>query len=285
MTTDALFYELFNIEPTAFLRLAGIEVRGRYHCRSVTAKRTVKQREKRIDVVLEPEDPEDPVIFVEVQAYNDPKIYWRLMREVAMVMESRKGEPKVYAVVLFLDESLKPAVCQPALNAPSRFFSLSLPECLASIDEGAGVLSVLKPLVVEDVETLKREVGGWKEAVEALDVGEHITRRLLDLLEYAILQRFPKLSQMELAEMIELTPLEKTEAVKSLLESERERSERRGERRGMEYGILLGNIRMGQLALGLEPTPESELRKKPLEELEALAADLEARIMKNRTLH
>jgi len=35
----------------------------------------------------------------------------------------------------------------------------------------------------------------------------------------------------------------------------------------------------------LEPTPESELRKKPLEELEALAADLEARIMKNRTLH
>lgn len=79
MKTDALFYELFQAAPQTFFELMQITPTCRYQFESIT----VKTSEKRIDGSLEPTEPGQPVYFLEVQAFPDPMIYWRVLREVA----------------------------------------------------------------------------------------------------------------------------------------------------------------------------------------------------------
>lgn len=79
MRTDALFYELFQTAPQTFFELLQITPTCAYRFESIT----VKTAEKRIDGVLEPLAENQPIYFLEVQAFPDDVIYWRVMREVA----------------------------------------------------------------------------------------------------------------------------------------------------------------------------------------------------------
>ncbi len=85
MRTDALFYELFQTAPQTFFELLQITPVCTYRFESIT----VKASEKRIDGVIEPSDEQQPVYFLEVQAFPDDTIYWRTLREVATYFEQR----------------------------------------------------------------------------------------------------------------------------------------------------------------------------------------------------
>lgn len=63
MQTDAVFYELFSLEPQALMELIGLTLPYRYQFRSITVKTT----EKRIDGVFEPEGGQGPILILEVQ--------------------------------------------------------------------------------------------------------------------------------------------------------------------------------------------------------------------------
>lgn len=266
MKTYALFYELFTIDPQLLFRLLGIEMSAQYTFHSIT----VKQTEKRIDGYFVPVDGEGPLVFAEVQGYNDPRVYWRLLREMATCLEQREDEPALLAVVLFLDPSLAPARCQVRLEAPSRLLVCHIEECLKAIREGAGALSVLKPLVASGPEVLYAELPNWKADIESLNLPEHLQKRLLELLEYAILQRFPRLTREEIKDMLQLTPLEETDAVRQIIH----RSEARGEARGE----LIGAILAYQSVLGIKTPTRRTLAKKSLEALRQLSNELEARV-------
>ena len=85
MKTDPLFYELFQAAPQTFFELVQIKQPCPYRFESIT----VKMSEKRIDGVLEPLDVGQPFYFLEVQAFPDDVIYWRITREVATFFEQR----------------------------------------------------------------------------------------------------------------------------------------------------------------------------------------------------
>ncbi len=78
MKTDALFYELFRLESQSLFDLMNLKMEGDYAFESIT----VKTIEKRCDGFLKRTDNQGPNVFLEVQGYDDPGIYWRLFREV-----------------------------------------------------------------------------------------------------------------------------------------------------------------------------------------------------------
>lgn len=78
MKTDAFFYELFKIEPESLFELVKLDIEGGYAFESITTKTT----EKRFDGFFKRTDGDGPDIFLEIQGYDDPKIYWRLFREI-----------------------------------------------------------------------------------------------------------------------------------------------------------------------------------------------------------
>jgi predicted transposase YdaD len=100
------------------------------------------------------------------------------------------------------------------------------------------------------------------------------------------------MTTLEIQQMLNLTPLEETVAVKELiavaeLRGEKrgeargeKRGEARGEKRGEKRGALLGRIRAFQEMLGLPTSSPDSLRRQSLPELEQLAAELQARLQR-----
>ena len=101
MKSDALFYELFQTAPQIFFELMQIDPPCPYRFESLTVKTT----EKRIDGILEPEQAGETIYFLEVQAFPDETIYWRMLREVSTYFEQRPDylDNEWQAVVLWLD--------------------------------------------------------------------------------------------------------------------------------------------------------------------------------------
>ena len=118
MRTDALFYELFQTAPQTFFELLQITPLCDYRFESIT----VKASEKRIDGVIEPTDEQQPVYFLEVQAFPDETIYWRAIREVATFFEQRPHlkDREWQVIVLWLDKGDDPGFSTLRLLAQTQ---------------------------------------------------------------------------------------------------------------------------------------------------------------------
>jgi predicted transposase YdaD len=99
---------------------------------------------------------------------------------------------------------------------------------------------------------------------------ENRKKTLVELMEYAILQRFKTITLEEIRKMIQLTPLEETVAVKELMQESMEE--------GMEKGELVATIQMTQKWLRRPLTPKNTLYSLGVEDLKAILADLEAQL-------
>jgi flagellar biosynthesis/type III secretory pathway protein FliH len=129
-----------------------------------------------------------------------------------------------------------------------------------------------------------------------LKLPENKATFLEELLEYSILQRFPKLTLKEVQQMLQLTPLEKSVAVQQLIrinvtKSKKEAKEegikkgktegkkegiKEGKEKGIKQGELIGEIRTLQRILKYPQSIQSELAEKPLKELRAMLQKLKA---------
>ncbi len=65
---------------------------------------------------------------------------------------------------------------------------------------------VLEPLVLESREELAEKIPQWKATLETLDFPESEKRHLRELLTYAIVEKFSKLTSEEIEKMLKLTP-------------------------------------------------------------------------------
>ncbi len=276
MKTDSLFYELFKAHPASLFELAGLEADGEYVFESITVKST----EKRMDGFFRSTDGSGRNIFLEVQGYDDRKIYWRLFREISTRYEQTEDEPDFIAVVLFVDEKYDPKNCPVKFVSPNRLIRLYLPKCLKAIRDKAGPLTVLKPLVLSDKEKLPEAVPQWKAEIDSLKLSESTEKLLIDLLENAIISRFPKMTFKEIQKMIHYTPIEKTVVGQELIRMGRieGRIEGRTEGRteGIEKGKIIGKIHASQRFLKRPITPEKKLLAQSPKELRAMLKQLEA---------
>ncbi len=277
MKTDSLFYELFKLHPKSLFELAGIEADGEYVFESITVKST----EKRMDGFFRRKDGNGPNGFLEVQGYDDRMIYWRLFREISTRYEQTKSEKPFVAIILFIDEKYDPKNCPvKKFTPPNRLIRLYLPKCLKAIGDKASPLTVFKPLVLESKKQLPEAVPKWKTEIDSMELSESTNRVLIDLLENAIISRFPKMTFKEIQKMIHYTPIEKTVVGQELIQMGRKEGAQQGEligwKRGAQQGKIIGKIHATQRFLKRPITPEKKLLAQSPKELRAMLKQLEA---------
>ncbi len=230
MKTDPLFYELFQTAPQIYFELLQIPQPCPYRFESITVKAT----EKRIDGVLEPTKPDQPIHFVEVQAAPDEEIYWRVTREVATYFEQRpelrgrewqavviwlgKPEPKgkekpwwaEFGTVLLYDGQNK-----------QRLYSVDIIDLLKKLPEDSLALNVLRPLIVDNERQVRQNIVSWVEQIRATpNLSPETEQRLLMVMAQLIEEKFKTLSYEELIMMLQLTPLRETASVQKVLQEE-----------------------------------------------------------------
>jgi len=276
MKTDSLFYELFKLHPACLFELAGLEADGEYVFESITVKST----EKRMDGFFRSTDGSGQNIFLEVQGYDDEAIYWRFLREISVYYELTEKRLPFVAIILFIDKKYDPKNCPVKFVPPNRLIRLYLPKCLKALGDRASPLTVLKPIVLSDKEKLPEAVPKWKTEIDSMKLPESTNKVLIELLENAILSRFPKMTLKELQKMIQLTPLDKTVAGQELIMMgiEQGRTEGRieGRTEGRIEGELIGKIHATQRFLNRSITPKKKLLSQSIKELKATLKQLEA---------
>ena len=282
MQTDTLFYELFKADPQSLFELVDLDIQGNYFFESITVKTT----EKRLDGFFKRTDGKGPIVFLEVQGYDDPVIFWRLFRVICTWYEqSRSVEPYV-AIVLFINPKFEPQKHFITSVPPCRFVRCDLPRCLKTIKDRASALTVLKPLAEPVKGNLAEHVRQWYMEIQSLGLSEHKTHNLIELLEYAVLQRFSELTLKELKKMLQLTPLEKTVAGKELIFIGKEEGRKEGYQEGRQEGRqegelkgeLIGKILMLQRFLNFSAYERDTLLQNNAEELQTILDRLEAKI-------
>lgn len=138
----------------------------------------------------------------------------------------------------------------------------------------AGVLTVLQPFLITQKEQVFHEIQEWKTELRSLPFPEETCQVLLGLLEYLIIQRFPKINRKEVETMLHLTPIEETVIGKELIAL----GEKKGRQDGLSKGELIGEIRALQKVLQRPVTPIPALIRKGANALNAMLAELEAEL-------
>ncbi|MCP4110213.1 MAG: hypothetical protein GY749_32610, partial [Desulfobacteraceae bacterium] len=151
---------------------------------------------------------------------------------------------------------------------PNQLIRANLIDCLKKVWDKAGILTILKPFALSEKEELVKAVPQWKEDISSLKLPENKINTALELMLYAALQRFPRLTTKEIHKMLELTPLEETVASQELI--------RIGMEKGMDQGELIGEIRMAQRILKHPVSSKDALAQKNVEELKEMFQQIEA---------
>jgi hypothetical protein len=204
------------------------------------------------------------------------------------------------AIVLFLDEKYQPESCPILPALPNQLILGTLEGGLKAVGNQAGVLTVLKPLRLSKPKLLPKLVPQWVAELRSLPkLSPRQTHQLLELLEYAILKRFPKLTVKEVEQLMQLTPLEQTVAGQELIQigvargtqkglqegitkGRREglaKGRLKGRQEGLAKGRLVGQIHLAQRLLKRPVTPQKILLDKNLKELRVLLKQLEAELI------
>lgn len=215
MQTDALFYQLFQTAPQIFFELAQIVPTCPYRFESVTFKAV----EKRIDGLLQPTQIGEPLYFLEVQAFPDQRMYWRLLHEISLFFEqsSAESEPEWLAVVLWLDENDDPGFGTVPTHTPAgreRLRAIYLPEVLKQLPETSLALNVLRPFLVDNERQVRQNFSTWIQHIQQSKLSYRLEERLVEVLVRLIEQKFKTLNYEELATMLQLTPFEETRSFK-----------------------------------------------------------------------
>ncbi|MGH7600934.1 MAG: DUF2887 domain-containing protein [bacterium] len=212
LKTDSLIYELFQFDPQSLIQLLKLKLEGQYAFESISIKTT----EKRLDGFFKRIDGEGPNLFLEAQGYEDPKICWRLFSEICTFYEQRDDSQPFIAIVLFLDEKYDPGPFVLSCVLPCQLLRVNLIDCLKALEKVPSTLTVLKPLVLTGKDELAAAIPQWRGDIRSLALPEAKENTLVELLEYAIVQRFPELTEKEVTTMLQLTPIDQTTVGKQI---------------------------------------------------------------------
>lgn len=201
MKTDSLFYRIFNTLPGLFFELIGQTSIPGYQFKSIE----VKQTAFRIDgVFLPPADSlEQPVYFVEVQFQKDPQLYHRLFAEVFLFLKQNPTVVNWQAVVFYAKRSLEPenrATYQVLLSSlqVQRFYLDELPQA----EEGMIAFELIRLIIAPD----RQAVAQARRILNQLEQDVSLLSKsvIMELVETALVYKFPQLSREELAKMLGL---------------------------------------------------------------------------------
>ena len=195
MKTDTLFYRLFLRKPKLALELLGLDYAGDSYRFS---SEEIKQTAFRIDGLFKPvaDDPEQPIIFVEVQYQVDNDFYGRLFSELTLYLYLKKPERDWLILLIYPSRSIeKKASIEflPFLNLP-QVHRIYLEDYQDRTDLSPS-LEFIRLIVSDKEQTISRA----KDLAERLD---KVDVEGLDLIETILVYKLPHLSREEIKQML-----------------------------------------------------------------------------------
>ena len=238
MKTDSLFYRLFQTEPSLALDLAGLTVAsaGRY----LFTSREVKQTAFRFDGILEPhpDQPFDPIVFVEVQFQPDQDFYLRFFGEIILFLRQYRTLRPWLALVIYPYEQVeRPSeAARPFLDLPNlrRVYLNQIP-LLESANPKLWLIALLTvedsqlPPIVEKVKAHRNS-----NPSDGID--------WIELLETILVNKLPTITREEIKTMFGLqdSDLKKTRFYQDTYNEGRQEGLAQGFEKGIENGVRKG---------------------------------------------
>jgi predicted transposase/invertase (TIGR01784 family) len=223
MKTDTLFYRLFQRWPKLALELLGLHYSGDSYRFS---SEEIKQTAFRIDGVFTPisGEPEQPVIFAEVQYQPDADFYGRFISEITLYLRLHKPGRRWLAFVIYPARSAeKPASLEfePFMSLPQlhRIYLedyQNRPGLTATL-ELIRLIASSKPQTL----ALARELVGRRD---------EIGPEGMDFIETILVYKLPNLSRQEIITMLALNDIElkQTRFYQEIAEEENEKGRQEG---------------------------------------------------------
>ena len=216
MKTDHPIYLYLRSGPEAFRILSGgIELDGRYSVCSVT----IKDIERRLDGLVEPDGHVGPTFVVEFQAQPSNKALYNLNTKIGLVGEQHP-EREVLGIAVFLRAADIPG--RPywvhASGSPIRCVALDsfLSDLLAAEPDNPFVV-VFAPLIIDsDAELSARAADLWQN-IQKAPLEEPIRTTLSNVMEFWFFERFKHKTSREIWAMLNLvTPIQETKAYQEI---------------------------------------------------------------------
>jgi predicted transposase/invertase (TIGR01784 family) len=283
MTTDPLFYRLFQDVPEMFFLLLGLprqtarETAARYEFKAVEYKET----SHRADGVFLPRQEGEPIYFVEVQYYRKPAIYADLLAKAYTHLKQNDPAQEFCAVVLFAERSLEPSQLRPyqALIDSGQLRRYYLDEMVEQAG-GPLELSVLFLIRENEVEA-PRKASDLIARVKAQVDEVGLRRVLIELIETVIIYKLPQLTREEVQAMLHVDDVRNTrvyqegraEGVEEGRAEGRAEGKAEGRAEGLEQAASI--IRMD--ARGMSAREIAESLALPLAKVEQLLAVFKAK--------
>jgi len=267
MKTDKLFYRLFLSQPGLIAELIPEIPRD---CEFTYSAPGVKEKGFEIDGLLTPvaKDLSLPLVFLEAQMQGDPRFYGRYLAEIFLYLYQYNVKQPWYGLLILpnRNEELGSDIPYQSL-LKSQVKRLYLEDLLPLKDLSPN-LALLKLLVVDeqDTATLAQAIINSAET-------EAEFRRLLDLVEAILVNKFPQLGTKEILQMLNLKTVDVTQTrfYQEVFQEGQQEGRQEGRQEG-EANLLLRLLtkRYGMLS----PSQEEQIRSLDVEQLESLGEAL-----------
>ena len=265
MKTDTMFYRLFKRQPKLALELLGLDYAGDSYCFS---SEEIKQTAFRIDGLFKPvtDDPDQPIIFVEVQYQVDKDFYGRLFSEITLYLYQNKPNRDWLVLVIYPHRGIEKNTSVEFLsflNSP-QLHRIYLEDYQNRTDLSP-ILEFIRLIASDKQQTISQA----KELADRLD---KIDLDGLDFIETILVYKLPHLSREEIRKMLSLyeVELKQTRFYQEVSAEGREE----GEKKGKQEECIKLLSRQLRRKFGVQPPLESLLQdfpNYPLEKLEDLA--------------
>ncbi|NET54717.1 MAG: Rpn family recombination-promoting nuclease/putative transposase [Symploca sp. SIO2E6] len=235
MRTDSLFYKVFQTLPGALFELLGDDITlvENYTFKSIE----LKELAKRTDGVFLPKRDGDPIYFVEVQFQPDEHLYYRLIQEAVVYLGQNSWQYGWKAVVFWAKRSLDPGVPQcykgeVQTGNLKTFYLEDIPDTKDSIGLG------LVRLVIEPKRNVQNRIRQLERCARALPIAQQ--RNMIELIEQALVYKFPDRPWRELEAMFGLTEWKQTRFYQEVEAEGIQKGYQKGHQKGHQKGYQKG---------------------------------------------
>ncbi|MGK7901641.1 MAG: Rpn family recombination-promoting nuclease/putative transposase [Hormoscilla sp.] len=285
MKTDKLFYEAFLEFPEIFFELIGaknVDARA-YEFKAIELKETAS----RLDGAMLPlnKDPKQPIYFIEVQGYKNPKIYANVLKKVGMYLEQNDPTQDWCAVVVYERRSFAPEETTPyrGIINSGQLLRIYLDE-MEPADPQTKEIGIIK-LIVDRAKNAKNRAKALIKQVRSESTDGDRTKKMVDLIVTIMSYKFADSSREELEAMLGLEDFKKTRLGQEMLAEGRQEGRQEGEEVGIAkgrqairiisegFGSLEGQLKLVPVLLQLGFTFEevADLLKVETEQVRQLA--------------
>jgi len=237
MATDKLFHK-YSVEcGTSLLRLLDIDDCEEYKAFSFT----VKEIERRSDIVFENQRGKERAIWVEFQGYRDEYVFYRMNVAISLYCQERKFNGEILPIVIFLNHSHRQAARMLVYHFNGRQRLYFEPEVIVirkkSVKELQDLNDVylipLYPLCDISPKEIKESAPEWAEEIkESEQLSDSEKNNVLAMLGGFISHRIQKLTLDDINQLLGGLKMEDTQVGKDLIEI--------GIERGLERGLEKG---------------------------------------------